>query len=409
VSTAGWPYIGLDAARLVAGGWRPTPFTEFVLKVAQRCNLACRYCFVYTKADQSWRTRPPQMPGAVLRSAAARIGEHVAAHGLEQITVVLHGGEPLLLGAARLAEMVGVVRAAVPATCVVHAVVQTNAVLLDEGSLDVLLAAGVRVGVSIDGDAATHDRHRPFHHGGGSHAAALSAVRLLAAPDRRAAFAGVLCTVDPHSDPVACYEQLSATCPPMIDFLLPHATWDEPPAGDGNAAYGRWLSRVFDVWCRGPGVVRVRLFDDILLQLVGGMGASEQVGLAPVAVVVVESDGAIEQVDSLKAAYEGAAATGRHVHTDPFDAVLHHPGVIARQIGVDALHAACRSCPVGRVCGGGHYVHRFDSRTGFRNPSVYCADLLYLIKHVRDRMPPQLLAAGRTAEHSPTGAGPCTA
>jgi uncharacterized protein len=41
---------------------------------------------------------------------------------------------------------------------------------------------------------------------------------------------------------------------------------------------------------------------------------------------------------------------------------------------------------VHRVCGAGHYAHRYRPGTGFRNPSVYCADLRRLIGHVRDRM-----------------------
>ena len=105
-----------------------------------------------------------------------------------------------------------------------------------------------------------------------------------------------------------------------------------------------------------------------------------------VAVAVVESDGEIEQVDALKSAYPGACATGRNVRDDPFDAVLEHPGVVARQIGVEALADGCRTCPVHRVCGGGHYAHRYRPGAGFRHPTVYCADMNRLIRHVSERL-----------------------
>jgi uncharacterized protein len=101
---------------------------------------------------------------------------------------------------------------------------------------------------------------------------------------------------------------------------------------------------------------------------------------------VVESDGAIEQVDSLKSTYPGACTTGLSVLTDPFDAALSHPGVIARQIGLRALADTCNRCHLRTVCGGGHYAHRFRAGDGFRNPSVYCADMLTLIQHVIDRL-----------------------
>jgi uncharacterized protein len=38
------------------------------------------------------------------------------------------------------------------------------------------------------------------------------------------------------------------------------------------------------------------------------------------------------------------------------------------------------------TCGGGLYPHRYRSGSGFRHPSVYCADLMRLITHVRDRV-----------------------
>ena len=46
----------------------------------------------------------------------------------------------------------------------------------------------------------------------------------------------------------------------------------------------------------------------------------------------------------------------------------------------------CRECPVGKVCGGGNYVHRYAPGSGFLHPSVYCADLERLIRHVAHRL-----------------------
>jgi uncharacterized protein len=104
------------------------------------------------------------------------------------------------------------------------------------------------------------------------------------------------------------------------------------------------------------------------------------------AAVVVETDGAIEQVDSLRSAYAGAAETGLDVFRNSFDEALRHPGVVARQLGERALATECRECPVGRVCGGGNYVHRYAPGTGFRHPSVYCADLERLVRHIARRL-----------------------
>jgi uncharacterized protein len=390
-----WPHESLDVAALRAGGWRPRPFRDFVLKVHQRCNLACDYCYIYEMADQGWRDRPAVMPEHVVRAAADRIGEHARAHDLPEVRLILHGGEPLLAGPARLRSMVTTLRAALPESCRHTVGLQTNGALLDERMLGVLKDLDVKIGVSLDGPPAAHDSHRRRADGRGSFALVNRALTRLASPENRTAYAGLLCTVDPATDPLECFETLLSYRPPAVDFLLPHANWDQPPAGKiaqaGRAGrstpYAEWLIPIFDRWYDADRQeTRVRLFESIIDLILGGASVSEQVGLSPVAVAVVESDGAIEQDDALKSAYAGAGATGLNVLTDPFDAALAHPGIAARQIGLGALADECLACPLHEICGGGHYVHRYRGGDGFRNPSVYCADLRVLITHVRRRV-----------------------
>lgn len=376
-----WPLTGVDPPP----GWAPTPLREFVLKVHQRCNLACDYCYVYELADQSWRDRPALMSPDVWRAAAGRIAAHAARHGLRDVSVVLHGGEPLLAGPDRLDRLITDVRAAVPDA---HIRLQTNGVLLGEPMLDLLATHRVGIGVSLDGTPSDHDRRRRHPNGRGSHDAVVRALALLR---HHPSYAGVLCTVDPGTDPVATYQALLAYAPPAVDLLLPHATWADPPAPVAD-----WLIAVFDRWYAAPRrETSIRLFEDVMSLLLGGPSRSEHVGLTPVAIAVVESDGAIEQVDALKAAYPGACATGLDVFSATFDDALTHPGVIARQIGPAALCDGCRACPVHEVCGAGHYAHRYRPGAGFRNPSVYCADLRRLIDHVRGRMTADLAARRR--------------
>ena len=106
----------------------------------------------------------------------------------------------------------------------------------------------------------------------------------------------------------------------------------------------------------------------------------------PSTVVVVDTDGSIKQLDSLSSTYPGAADTGLHITSSSFDDALDHPTTVARQIGADGLSQQCRACQVMDICGGGLYPHRYRRGAGFRNPSVYCADLLELITYVRDRV-----------------------
>jgi uncharacterized protein len=383
-----WPAT-LDVAELVADGWRPVPFREFIVKIHSRCDLACDYCYMYEMADQSWRDQPRRMSREIAERTAVRIGEHARAHRLGSVALILHGGEPLLAGRDLISYLVTTVRDAAGPSVAVDASVQTNAVGLDDSYLRLFDELGVRVGVSMDGAADAHDRHRRFVSGRGSHAAVAAALRRLADRRYQHLFSGLLCTIDLRNDPIETYETLVAFGPPKIDFLLPHGTWESPPPGRipgaAETPYADWLITVFDHWYPAPQT-RIRLFDEIMHVTLGGTSATEMIGLEPSTLVVIETDGTIEQADTLKVAYHGAPQTGLHVVRDRLDAALLLPGVAALQLGERALSADCRACRIRRVCGGGLYAHRYRAGTGFANPSVYCPDLMRLINHIRETM-----------------------
>lgn len=100
-----WP-AGLDVSSLHDEGWRPLPFREFIVKVHSRCDLSCDYCYMYEMADQSWRGQPRAMSQETAELTARRIGEHARAHGLRDVTLILHGGEPLLAGRDLISQLV---------------------------------------------------------------------------------------------------------------------------------------------------------------------------------------------------------------------------------------------------------------------------------------------------------------
>jgi uncharacterized protein len=389
------------------------PFRQFVLKVASRCDLACDHCYVYEQADQSWRGRPPLIAPQTVARAAERIAEHASTHGLAAVRVILHGGEPLLAGPARIAAICTELRRTIEPYCLLELRIHTNGVRLDADLCEVLLAGQVKVGISLDGDQAANDLHRRYGNGRSSYQQVLRAVGLLRQDRYRDLYAGLLATIDIRSDPVAAYRALAALQPPNLDFLLPHGTWDTPPPGAGAAGstrYAEWLLCVFDAWQADGRRVPVRIFDSIIATSRGGVSTTESLGLAPSDVVIVETDGGIEQADSLKVAYDGAPGTGLDIFRHPLDEAASHPAIRARQQGIAGLCATCRACPVVGSCGGGLYAHRYRAGNGFDNPSVYCSDLKRLVTVVRTRtQPPGLITGtgrGTASGHHPLARQP---
>lgn len=375
-------------------------FRQFVLKVHSRCDLACDHCYVFEHADQSWRGRSAEMAVATMERTAQRIAEHARAHGLTEVCLVLHGGEPLLAGPRHLGDLITALRTPLQDVCDVDLRMHTNGVLLDERFCELFRAHGVKIGISLDGDRAANDRHRLYRDGRSSYDKAVRAIGLLRGgyPEL---FSGLLCTIDVANDPIAVYEALVAHEPPAIDFLWPHHTWDRPPPRSSRTAYAGWLAPIADRWLADGRPVPVRMFDSIISTGRGGASFTESLGLEAGDLLVVETDGGYEQADSLKTAFHNAPDTGMDVFRHSIDEVGRHTGLEARRGGLAALCATCRECPVVATCGGGLYAHRYrGDGTGFMNPSVYCEDLSAVIEHVQRRTAGRAETLPLTAVHS---------
>jgi uncharacterized protein len=336
--------------------------------------------------DDAWRDQPKLMPQRVVDRVASALGEQYARQDVP-LSVVLHGGEPLMLGAARLDALCAALRTALPHPCGLH--VQTNGLLLTDDILDVLVAYDVGVSVSIDGPAEVHDRFRVDHRDRGSHARVTNGIaRLFERHDARPLFAGVLAVIDPTSDATQVYETLKATGAPSLDFLVRDGNWDNLPFGKRSAAsteYGGWLSRLLGVYLADPAPPRIRILDDMMRLLLGGTAQKEGIGTTDYGILVIEPDGRIDKNDTLKVAHATADQFDRpwSIMRDPLDVFLDSPAYDRYYRQQHALADNCSTCPDLGVCGGGMVAHRWSAERGFDNPTIFCADQRALIADMR--------------------------
>ena len=180
---------------------------------------------------------------------------------------------------------------------------------------------------------------------------------------------------------------LLAFAPPQVDFLLPHGNWSNPPPGliaTGRTPYGDWLAAAFDRWFHVPRQETVvRLFRDTVVLLLGGRATTTHSGSRRSGSWWSTPTGPSSRTTACAPRGPAGCGTGLDVHVDSVDDVLAHPAVRRRQSGSAALADDCRRCRLLGACGGGNYAHRYRDGTGFRNRSVYCADLQRYIEHVR--------------------------
>lgn len=357
-----------------------------LLKVASRCNLDCSYCYVYHMGDESWRAQPKRLSERTAEAIVDQLGA-LYRHQRQPFSVVLHGGEPLLLGRERLSALCASLRSALPHPCGIH--VQTNGVLLTDAMLDILVTHAVGISISLDGPEAVHDRFRRDHHGRGSHSAVAAAIdRIMQRDDARPLFAGILAVVDPVSDPEIVYESLKATGAPSLDFLVRDGNWDKLPFGKASpysTEYGSWLARLLRHYIADRDPPRIRLLDDMLRILLGGRGQKEGVGANDYGILVVEPDGRIDKNDTLKVAHPDADRFEESwsIHSHTLIDVVESPAFASYYRQQRPTAAACRNCELLHICGGGMVAHRWGLERGFDNPTVFCADQKYLIAQMR--------------------------
>lgn len=368
--------------------FQPKPFYTFLLKIASHCNLNCKYCYMYNLADQTWVQQPKTMSDQTILQTAKRIKDHAIAHNLSDVRIIFHGGEPLLVGIDYLRKVIEFINKSLQPVKVSYGI-QSNGILLKKEWIELLSAYQIGIGISIDGDKELNDTNRVYHNGRGTHDDLIKSLNLLQDAKEKVNY-GFLCVIDTNTDPIKVYDYLLSFEPKQIDFLLPLNHYDSLPQGKATVSpldtrYADWLIPIFDKWYNSQSLTAIRYFTDIISLILGAENSVETLGLGVVDFVIIETNGDIEAVDSLKSTYERATGLGGlNVATHSFDEALAHPAIFSRQLGINSLCQTCQQCSIVNVCGGGYLPHRYSSKNGFMNPSVYCEDLKKLILHIYD-------------------------
>ena len=375
---------------------RPVPAIDTVLlKVASRCNLNCTYCYVFNMGDEGWRRQPKLLSSAVESAVVQRLAELLERQS-KPFSVVLHGGEPLLLGAERLARLFASLRDAV-SSCGLH--LQTNGTLLDDRMLDMCAEHGVGISISLDGPEEITDRFRVDLRGKGSFNRVVAAVeRLQRHPAATSLFSGLLAVIDPRSDPSEVYKFFKDVGTPSVDFLYRdgnHSTLPFGKASVDSTEYGDWMCAVLALYLSDPNPPKIRVLDDMIKLALGGAARKEGVGLSDYGIVVIETDGSINKNDTLKSTEDAADtfASRWSVLTDSLVDVVTADEFVSYHEAQRPTSRICAACPDLNVCGGGMPTHRWRNDNGLDNPTVFCADQRLLIARIREHLQTHLDAA----------------
>ena len=242
-----------------------------LIKAVSRCNINCRYCYVYNMGDTSWAGMPKEMSSATMVAVASALGEltHIQHR---RFAVVLHGGEPLMLGPAKLDFLLTALRKVLPINYPCS--IQTNGMLITEPILDVCAKHHTSLGISIDGPGHIHNRHRVDHRGNDTHRQVLEGLaRLRRHRDAHFLYTGVLAVIDPTSNPQEVYSFFKELDPPSIDFLYRDGNHTQfPPARRqcNRRSMVAGSAQLLDIYLADPTPIPIRVLDDMIEARVRG-------------------------------------------------------------------------------------------------------------------------------------------
>ena len=364
---------------------------EAVVKITERCNIDCTYCYVFNKGDDSFEFHPAVIGEAVIQQLAIFLSDGARDSGAQEVMVDFHGGEPLMMKKRRFDAMCHVLVEKITPVCRLKLNLQTNGMLVDAEWIKLFEKYQINVGVSLDGPAKINDAERIDHNGHGTHARAVAGIRLLqqAHSEGRTRSVGLLSVAQQNADAKAIYEHfVNELQVKGYNILLPIDTHDsfKPETAD---AYAKFLRDAFDQWAAGDAPrPHVRLFLDTIRFLNAGQAATagwRKSRSSGHLIITIASNGDVGPDDSLRTANKSLFA--RHNVADAtLQSFLEAPEQRALFEAYNTLPEKCVSCAWKNLCKGGsangRIVNRFSSADGFKNPSVLCGVLQDFYSHV---------------------------
>jgi uncharacterized protein len=359
---------------MVSEGELPGPLELLVLQPTPFCNINCSYCYLPDRQSTK------QMSPRTLEQTFA----WVFSSGLVRAPFVLlwHAGEPLVVGLPFYEQAVALLDRYNRAGVGVYHSLQTNATLIDEEWCRFFVKHHLNPGVSVDGPAFLHDRHRRTRQGKGTFDRVIRGIRLLREHEVPFYTISVL-TADSLLYPDELFDFYREEQIPGVAFNVeeiegPHTT-SSLLGVEMRERFRRFFSRFMDLALAADPPLEVREFRDSAGALIGeryGPGSRTQEN-KPWAIVNVDCEGNFStyspELLGLSSPRHGPFALGNVAH-DSLESILALPRFQALEDEIREGVERCRlECPYFAFCGGGPPANKFfENGTFASTETMFC-------------------------------------
>jgi uncharacterized protein len=362
--------------------------TSIVLKVASRCNLNCTYCYVYNKGNDNYKLQPKIMKKETVIKLLEKIKEHCQKYKLDSFLIVFHGGEPLLAGIDFFNTFVELYKNIYQDSDItLKFTMQSNGVLLNDELTKNLKNLNIQIGISIDGTKKSNNDNRIFHNGNGSYTDILNGFNSVK-KIFGSSYANCLCVIDVNEKPIEVYEHFKKIEVNNLNLLFPDFTIDDKQNGIEIPNLGEWLIEMYDIWDADRTINKISPFAEITGLILGiEECGSEAIGKRENKTIVIETNGNIEAVDTLKICENNFTKTTLNIFNNNLNDIYSSNSLATEYyLSHENLCKKCSNCDLEEICGGGFIAHRYSSINRFDNPTVYCEDLAKLICHIQNKL-----------------------
>jgi uncharacterized protein len=356
-----------------------------VIKIVERCNINCSYCYFFYGGDESYKKHPPFMSREVITSFVSFLINGINELRIKSVSIGFHGGEPLLYKKHEFDWCCNYIRTSLEKLVQLEFTIQTNGTLLDDEWVNLLAKHRVSIGISIDGPKQVHDKYRLDHFGRGTYDRVKNKILFIKNHPKLSELEGgdigALGVVNPQYSGREAYRHLVDDLQfKKIDFLLPDNNYKNPPAYDA-LEIGKFMCEVFEEWVKDDDPkIQVRFCVNAVSAFLGkttmiyGIGKHNREELP---LFTMASNGDLAPVDELRTTDEvmyyghgnynvSNISLKNYLETEPFQIIN------AAQF---QLPKDCNNCCWENVCYGGGLVHRYSIEKKFDNPSIYCEGL----------------------------------
>ena len=352
-----------------------------IVKVTNACNMACRYCFIE--------------PSVFHKTMVDETARHVVrvfldSDWFESVHFVWHGGEPLLRGRRFFEDILREQRRERTRVAYTNAI-QTNATLLDDEMLALLVQNDIAVGFSMDGPKFVTDPSRPMRTGPliSTHEIMLDAADRLRVHGQAPAAIVVINRANVnHPEQVYCEFKDRA-----IDMKL------NPLARSGLAAtpgaaldisaeeYGQFMTRIFDAWFDDPdptiSIEPIRQHIARILNVPGAVHACHFTRGCHHSFLGIAPDGDLYPCGMFQG--EPAFRYG-NIHSMSPESIAT-TALFGRIEDREArVLVGCSKCAFFDLCYGGCMFHSLKNSGLFEEKDYYCAGYKLYFEHVLRRI-----------------------